>query len=51
MKRRDSSPFVRFAQCVDMKCPGAAATTGGSLVEALATAGTVFVSDGWSAPM
>lgn len=39
MKRRDSSPFVRFAQsCVDMKCPDAAATTGGSLVEALATA-------------
>jgi integrase len=44
LKRRDDVSFLEFAQSyMDMKWPTAAATTRGSLVEALATAGAVFV--------
>ena len=40
LKQRDAVSFVEFAQSyMDMKWPNAAATTRGSTVEALATAG------------
>ena len=46
LKQRNAVSFVEFAQCyMDMKWPTAAATTRGSTVEALATAGAAFVRD------
>src|SRR5437588_1771089 len=46
LKQRDAVSFVEFAQSyMDMKWPTAAATTRGSLVEALATAGAAFVRE------
>ncbi|GAA1261867.1 integrase [Saccharothrix xinjiangensis] len=51
LKRRNSLSFLEFAQSyVDMKWPDSAATTRGSTVEALATAGAVFVRDGVGRP-
>ncbi len=50
-KRQNSLSFLEFAQSyMDMKWPDAAATTRGSTVEALATAGAVFVRDGAGRP-
>jgi integrase len=44
LKQRNAVSFVEFAQSyMDIKWPTAAATTRGSLVEALATAGAAFV--------
>ena len=46
LKQRNAVSFMEFAQCyMDMKWPTAAATTRGSTVEALATAGAAFVRD------
>src|SRR5207248_1958651 len=46
LKQRDTVSFVEFAQSyMDIKWPTAAATTRGSLVEALATAGAAFVRE------
>ena len=51
LKKRNDLSLVGFAQCyMDMKWPNAAATTRGSLVEALATAGAVFVRDAAERP-
>ena len=51
LKRRNSLSFVEFAQSyMDMKWTDAAATTRGSTVEALATAGAAFVRDGAGRP-
>jgi integrase len=46
LKQRNALSFMEFAQSyMDMKWPHAAATTRGSTVEALATAGAAFVRD------
>jgi integrase len=51
VKRRNSLSFVEFAQSyMDMKWPDAAAKTRTSTVDALATAGTVFVRDASGKP-
>ncbi|WP_367132632.1 tyrosine-type recombinase/integrase [Saccharothrix sp. HUAS TT1] len=51
LRRRNSLSFLEFSQSyMDMKWPDAAATTRGSTVEALATAGAVFVRDGVGRP-
>lgn len=51
LKRRNSLSFVEFAQSyMDIKWPDAAAKTRTSTVDALATAGTVFVRDAGSGP-
>jgi integrase len=51
LKRKNSLSFLEFAQSyMDMKWPDAAATTRGSTVEALTTAGAVFVRDGAGRP-
>jgi integrase len=51
LKRCNSLSFVEFAQSyLDMKWPDAAAKTRTSTVDALATAGTVFVRDAGSRP-
>ncbi|ROP38632.1 tyrosine-type recombinase/integrase [Saccharothrix texasensis] len=51
VRRRNSLSFLEFAQSyMDLKWPDAAATTRGSTVEALATAGAVFVRDGVGRP-
>ncbi|PRY46550.1 tyrosine-type recombinase/integrase [Umezawaea tangerina] len=50
-RRRNSLSFLDFAQSyMDLKWDDAAATTRGSTVEALATAGAVFVRDGVGRP-
>ncbi|WNV82163.1 integrase [Umezawaea sp. Da 62-37] len=50
-RRRNSLSFLDFAQSyMDLKWGDAAATTRGSTVEALATAGAVFVRDGVGRP-
>lgn len=51
LKRRNSLSSVEFAQSyMDMKWPDAAAKTCTSTVDALATAGTVFVRDAAGRP-
>jgi integrase len=51
LKQRDAVSFVEFAQSyMDMKWPNSAATTRGSTVEALATAGAAFVRDAAGRP-
>ncbi|MFT7839520.1 integrase [Saccharothrix sp. BKS2] len=51
LRRRNSLSFLEFSQSyVDIKWPDAAATTRGSTVEALATAGAAFVRDGVGRP-
>ena len=51
LKQRNAVSFVEFAQSyMDMKWPNAAATTRGSTVEALATAGAAFVRDAVGRP-
>ncbi|MGH3822556.1 MAG: hypothetical protein ACRDRA_06910 [Pseudonocardiaceae bacterium] len=51
LKRRNSLSFVEFAQSyMDIKWPDAAAKTRTSTVDALATAGTVFVRDAGGRP-
>ena len=51
LKQHNAVSFVEFAQCyMDMKWPDAAATTRGSTVEALATAGAVFVREAAGRP-
>ncbi len=51
LKQRNVVSFVEFAQCyMDIKWPNAAATTRGSTVEALATAGATFVRDAVGRP-
>lgn len=51
LKQRNAMSFVEFAQCyMDMKWSNAAATTRGSMVEALATAGAAFVGDAVGRP-
>ncbi|WP_033441163.1 tyrosine-type recombinase/integrase [Saccharothrix sp. NRRL B-16314] len=51
IRRRNSLSFLEFCQSyMDMKWADAAATTRGSTVEALATAGAMFVRDGVGRP-
>ncbi|MBB5956409.1 hypothetical protein FHS29_002995 [Saccharothrix tamanrassetensis] len=51
LKRQNSLSFLEFSQSyMDMKWPDAVATTRGSTVEALATAGAAFVRDGVGRP-
>lgn len=51
LKQLNAMSFVEFAQCyMDMKWPNSAATTRGSTVEALATAGAAFVRDAVGRP-
>lgn len=51
LKQLNAASFVEFAQCyLDMKWPNPAATTRGSTVEALATAGAAFVRDAVGRP-
>lgn len=51
LRQRNSLSFLEFSQSyMDMKWPDVAATTRGSTVEALATAGAAFVRDGAGRP-